>query len=66
MFCFIRKIHEIKKGHPHSYLYNKHCEHKEKISFNFENVYVSKTRKETTYEPNKQGPKMIWVPKVKN
>lgn len=44
----------------------KHYEQKSKMTYNSENAYISKTRKKNVYETNKQGPKMIWLPKVKN
>ena len=39
---------------------------KPKYHLILKNAYVSKTRNIFGYEINKQGPKMIWVTKVKN
>ena len=66
MFYFIKKSYESKEGHSPSHFYRKHYENREKMSPSSGNAYVSKTRKKTVYETNKQRPKMIWVPKVKN
>lgn len=53
MFYFIKKSHKSIEGHPPSYFYKKQCEHKAKVSYNFENSFISKTRKKIIYETNK-------------
>lgn len=66
MFCFIKKIHESKEGHLPSYLNKKHREHKVIGLSKSENAYISKTKKKNVCKTNKQVPKTIWIPKIKN
>lgn len=42
MSCFIKKNHESKKGHPPSYFYNKHCQHKANFLCNLKMFIFSK------------------------
>lgn len=67
MFCFIKKSHESKQGHPPSYFYKKHCERKMKNIFVSSHSYNSdiKSSGGNIYGTTSKGPKMVWVPNVK-
>lgn len=63
MFDFIKKSMKLKKDIPlHTFIRNIV---NTKLSSNFENAYISKIGKKNVCETNKQGPKMIWIPKLR-
>lgn len=53
MFCFIKKSHKSKKGHPPSYFFKEQCEIK------YIKMYVH-----NMYSTNIKGRKKNWVPKL--
>lgn len=59
MFCFIKKIHDSKEGHPPSYFCKKHSECKIKNLSLPLNVYVSSINTNNVYKTNNKELNMI-------
>lgn len=67
LFCFTKKSHESEHGHPLSYFYKKHYEHKKRnMSTSYFCSYDPREKSSVNIcQTNNRGSKSIWVTKFK-